>query len=88
MNVVTGRHHIYLVPRFFGFANLGELKYYGHVREFLVQRSAAAGLDARVHAVKTHPTASLPTRAARLLAEVIHLIGHSSGGCALPATTS
>lgn len=80
---------IYLVPGFFGFANLGELKYFGHVREFLVQRSAAAGLDVRVHVVKTHPTASLPARAARLLdtvaatarrASVIHLIGHSSGG--------
>ena len=88
--MMTDRHHIYLVPGFFGFANLGELKYFGHVREFLVQRSAAAGLDARVHAVKTHPTASLPTRAARLLDTiaattgasrgVIHLIGHSSGG--------
>jgi triacylglycerol lipase len=83
-------HHIYLVPGFFGFANLGELKYFGHVREFLVQHGAAAGLDIRVHVVKTHPTASLPTRAARLLDSIattarvsrgaIHLIGHSSGG--------
>jgi len=81
--------YIYLVPGFFGFANLGELKYFGHVREFLLQRSAAAGLKVRVHVVKTHPTASLPVRAARLLETVaatartrgdIHLIGHSSGG--------
>ena len=80
---------VYLVPGFFGFANLGELKYFGHVREFLRQRSSALGLALRVHAVKTHPTASLPTRAARLLdtigatagrATSIHLIGHSSGG--------
>jgi triacylglycerol lipase len=89
-DTVRGTDHIYLVPGFFGFANLGELKYFGHVRQFLVQHSAAAGLNARVHVVKTHPTASLPTRAARLFDAIattpragrgaIHLIGHSSGG--------
>jgi triacylglycerol lipase len=87
---MSSAHHIYLVPGFFGFTNLGELKYFGHVREFLVQRGAAAGLNVRVHVVKTHPTASLPTRTARLLDSIaatarasrgaIHLIGHSSGG--------
>jgi hypothetical protein len=87
---MSNANHIYLFPGFFGFANLGELKYFGHVREFLVQRSATVGLDARVHVVKTHPTASLPRRAARLLDTIaattgasrgpIHLIGHSSGG--------
>jgi triacylglycerol lipase len=87
---VSGTDHIYLVPGFFGFANLGELKYFGHVRDFLVRRSRAAGRDVRVHVVKTHPTASLPTRAARLLDTIattpragrgaLHLIGHSSGG--------
>ncbi len=83
-------HHLYLVPGFFGFANLGELKYFGHVRAFLLQCGAARGLDLRVHVVKTHPTASLPKRAARLLDTIaatpragrgpIHLVGHSSGG--------
>ena len=87
---MINRHDIYLIPGFFGFTNLGELKYFGHVREFLLQRGAAAGLDLRVHVVKTRPTASLPTRAARLLETIattararrsaIHLIGHSSGG--------
>ncbi len=81
--------YIYLVPGFFGFANLGELKYFGHVREFLLQRGAAAGLRVRVQVVKTHPTASMPVRAGRLLDTLaatargrgdIHLIGHSSGG--------
>lgn len=86
----TARHHIYLVPGFFGFANLGELKYFGHVRDFLVEQAATRRLRIEVHVVRTHPTASLPKRAA-LVAETIartargrerqlHLIGHSSGG--------
>ncbi len=83
-------HHIYLVPGFLGFANLGRITYFGHVGRILTERLAALGLEPHVHIVRTPPTASLPTRAARL-AEVIdatarhggaplHLIGHSSGG--------
>jgi hypothetical protein len=78
--------HIYLVPGFFGFTNLGALEYFGHVREFLGRAFARLGLDATVHAVKTPPTASLRKRAAHLLAaldagdERIHLVGQSSGG--------
>jgi triacylglycerol esterase/lipase EstA (alpha/beta hydrolase family) len=83
-------HHIYLVPGFLGFAHLGRLTYYGHVRRILSERLTTAGLDPRIHIVRTSPTASLPDRAARV-AEVIdatarrggaplHLIGHSSGG--------
>ncbi len=82
--------HVYLVPGFFGFTNLGELTYFGHVVRFLADRSAGSGPALRVHAVKTPPTASLPTRAARLAEAIdatagrgngrIHLIGHSSGG--------
>jgi triacylglycerol lipase len=84
------KHHIYLVPGFFGFANLGDLAYFGHVRDFLAQACPEAGMEVEVHVVKTPPTASLPIRAARLLESVaetaanddapIHLIGHSSGG--------
>lgn len=84
------RHHIYLVPGFLGFAHLGRLTYFGHVRRLLTERLTALGLEPRVHIVRTSPTASLPDRAARV-AEVIaataprggaplHLIGHSSGG--------
>lgn len=83
-------HHIYLVPGFLGFANLGELTYFGHVRRFLTERLTAAGLKPHIHIVKTPPTASLPTRAARVAEMIdatarrggapIHLIGHSSGG--------
>src|SRR5512134_2102945 len=83
-------HHIYLVPGFLGFANLGRITYFGHVRRILTERLAALGLEPHIHIVGTPPTASLPARAARL-AEVIdataqrggaplHLIGHSSGG--------
>ena len=76
-------HHVYLVPGFFGFTNLGRLRYFLHVHDALRRR----GL--RVHVVRTHPTASLPRRAARI-AETIadtlprggvaHLVGHSTGG--------
>jgi len=83
------RHAIYLIPGFFGFANLGRLRYFVHVHDFLRERCAGRGIDARVHVVHTHPTASLPARAALVLEtlartlgrnEVAHLIGHSTGG--------
>src|SRR2546426_1081120 len=82
--LMRGRHRIYLVPGFFGFTNLGELGYFQHVLEFL-----RAHATADVHVVRTHPTASLPQRAARVVETVaatmgrdgpVHLIGHSSGG--------
>lgn len=82
-------HHLYLIPGFFGFANLGGLRYFVHIRDFFLQRYAARGETADVHVVKTHPTASLARRSARL-AETIErtlpangqacLIGHSTGG--------
>jgi triacylglycerol lipase len=81
--------HIYLIPGFFGFANLGTLRYFTHVREYLAGALAARGVSAQVHDVATRPTASIVDRARRL-AEVIaenpdadgpiHLIGHSTGG--------
>jgi len=84
------KQQIYLVPGFFGFANLGELKYFAHVREFLGRACDALRLDAEVHSIRTYPTSSLRRRAGRLLEEIagtlrpgdgpIHLIGHSSGG--------
>ena len=83
------RIHVVLVPGFFGFANLGDLAYFGHVHAFLAQAYPARGIEPVLHVVKTHPTASLPRRASRLLDLLvqeasdeapIHLIGHSSGG--------
>ncbi len=83
-------HDIYLIPGFFGFANLGRLTYFGHLRAVLAERCAAEGLAARIHVVRTHPTASLVKRAVRVLETIaatssasngaVHLIGHSSGG--------
>jgi triacylglycerol esterase/lipase EstA (alpha/beta hydrolase family) len=83
-------HFIYLIPGFFGFANLGRLRYFVHVHDHLRARFAARGIPAQIHVVRTLPTASLPERAARLLetiaatmgrrSGVVHLIGHSSGG--------
>jgi triacylglycerol lipase len=80
---------VFLVPGFFGFANLGDVRYFGHVRAFLGEALARLGVAARVHVVRTYPTASLPRRAGRLAATLartargagpVHLIGHSSGG--------
>jgi hypothetical protein len=83
------RVHVALVPGFFGFANLGDLTYFGHVHAFLQNAYVARGLEPVLHVVHTRPTASLVRRAVRLLdtlvAEAaddapIHLVGHSSGG--------
>ncbi|HEX5746768.1 MAG TPA: triacylglycerol lipase [Archangium sp.] len=84
------KHHIYLVPGFFGFANLGELLYFGHVRDYFVAEMARRGVDVEVVQVLSHPTGSIRTRAADLYKAIeasaknddgpIHLIGHSTGG--------
>lgn len=84
------KHHIYLVPGFFGFTNLGELVYYGHVRDFLEAEFARRGVEAEVVAILSHPTASIRQRAADLLRGIqetagedegpLHLLGHSTGG--------
>lgn len=83
------RHRIYLVPGFFGFANLGEIRYFGHVRRALEAILRDGGVAGSVHVVRTHPTASLRTRARRLESSIartsrgadrVHVIGHSSGG--------
>ncbi len=83
-------HAIYLIPGFFGFTNLGRLRYFTHVDRFLRERCAERGIEARVHVVRTHPTASLAKRAALVVesvartlrgrSEIVHLIGHSTGG--------
>jgi hypothetical protein len=83
------RVHVVLVPGFFGFANLGDLAYFGHVHAYLGTAYAARGLDPVMHVVRSQPTASLPQRTARLVETLrieiaddapIHLVGHSSGG--------
>ncbi len=82
-------HHIYLIPGFFGFADIGGITYFHHVHDFLVERLAERGIEAQIVGVKTMPTASIRRRAGRLLETIaatadddgpIHLIGHSTGG--------
>jgi hypothetical protein len=82
--------HVLLVPGFFGFANLGDFAYFGHIREFLDLRLRRQGLAGQVRVVTTYPTASLRKRAGRVAEHLqqlleeqdgdVHLIGHSSGG--------
>jgi triacylglycerol lipase len=84
------RHHVVLVPGFFGFGSLGQLTYFVGVREALKRAFEAYGLEVNVLEVPTLPTASIRHRAARVhetLAQVaasepgsIHIVGHSTGG--------
>ena len=85
-------HHVFLIPGFFGFENLGDLAYFAHARDALIEWCRQSDVEVRVHTVSTLPTASLRTRAravvnkmAAALAEAgddgpVHLVGHSSGG--------
>jgi triacylglycerol lipase len=86
----TTPRHIFLIPGFFGFANLGDFSYWGPVYRKLSELLEETGMPARIHCVKSLPTASLRTRTRCLLETVaaarparnavIHLIGHSTGG--------
>ncbi len=81
---------VYLIPGFFGFANIGDLKYFAHVRDLLHQAFARRGVRADIHYVPVPPTSSLRERTLRLVEEIaatsdsdddeIHLVGHSTGG--------
>jgi hypothetical protein len=67
---MPAKHHIYLVPGFFGFINLGELIYFGHAYDYLKAELARRRVDAEVTIVLSHPTASIRTRTADLLKAV------------------
>jgi triacylglycerol lipase len=84
-------HHVYLIPGFFGFSNLGNVLYFRAVREMLAQTFTARGERVVIHGVRTFPTGSLARRARRVIEEIekneshktadaIHLVGHSTGG--------
>lgn len=82
-------HRVFLLPGFFGFTQLGEVVYFGHVRDLLVAELARRGVQAEVFNVVTHPTSSILLRARAALVNLqqhagesgpIHLIGHSTGG--------
>lgn len=81
------QQHVYLIPGFFGFVNLGQIVYFSHVERFLPRALAERGVDATVTIVQSEPTASLRKRAARVVEAIaaggpgpVHLIGHSTGG--------
>lgn len=82
------KHHVYLIPGFFGFVNMGRLVYFSHVRELLEARFDERGLDVAIHRAHPLPVASLRRRGAQLAEFIaqsapegpIHLIGHSAGG--------
>ena len=78
-------NHVYLVPGFFGFVNLGDFAYWGHVLRALERELPGWG----IHPVETRPTATLPQRAMRLLDAIestsgpddaLFVVGHSTGG--------
>ncbi|MFO0583765.1 MAG: hypothetical protein U0229_15955 [Anaeromyxobacter sp.] len=89
---MPGPHHVLLIPGFFGFANLNDFAYFGHVRDYLAEIGPGHGLDGEIRVVETPPTASLRKRAARLAEAIgklldesppnarVSLVGHSSGG--------
>lgn len=89
-SLMSQKHYVYLIPGFFGFADLGGITYFHHVRNLIVSEFSAAGIEVEIHEVKTLPTASIRKRAGRLLQTIgetaldddapIHLIGHSTGG--------
>jgi len=84
------KRHVFLIPGFFGFANLGDFAYWGPVRHKLLELLNQAGIPAEIHTVKSLPTASLRARTRCLVEAIaqvrprantaIHLIGHSTGG--------
>lgn len=84
------KHHVVLVPGFFGFGNLGSLTYFVGVKQALEKSFAEQQVDVEVTEVPTLPTASIRHRAALVLETLarvsaeddapLHVIGHSTGG--------
>lgn len=82
------RCHVYLVPGFFGFANIGGITYFHHVEDLLKTTLQKRGFDPVIKAVSTLPTASIERRALRIYEAIegddpegpIFLVGHSTGG--------
>jgi triacylglycerol lipase len=80
---------VFLVPGFFGFANFGDLRYFGHVEELLTHELAGLGQNFQVIRVDTLAAGSIARRTAKLrdvLVEAaagdhdpIHIVGHSTG---------
>ena len=87
---LVATHQVVLIPGFFGFEALGDLRYFAGVAETLQASLRALGCDAEVSELPTLPTASIRHRAAAVLDRVgalcdrtegpLHLVGHSTGG--------
>jgi pimeloyl-ACP methyl ester carboxylesterase len=83
-------HQVVLIPGFFGFEALGDLRYFAGVAAALEKALQERGAPAKVWELPTLPTASIRVRAASVLDRVgaiaersdgpIHLVGHSTGG--------
>jgi triacylglycerol lipase len=84
------RHHVILIPGFFAFAGLGDLRYWSGVDTELAAAFAALGLEVDITEIETLPTASIRYRASKVVEAIaavsarddgpIHLVGHSTGG--------
>lgn len=84
------RIKIYLVPGFFGFAQLGAYSYFHQVASVIEQKLAKKGLVTEVIEVDTIPTGSIRRRAKKLIEVIkntggidcdhLHFVGHSAGG--------
>jgi hypothetical protein len=86
----TPRHHVYLIPGFFGFSALGDIAYFRTVRKTLADVFVRRGCEVEIIGVDTLPTASLKQRAQKLIRTVqahggfeddvhLHFVGHSTG---------
>lgn len=83
-------HQVVLIPGFFGFEALGDLRYFAGVADALSSSLERRGVQARVFELTTLPTASIRHRAGTVVDRLgqildsstgpIHLIGHSTGG--------
>lgn len=84
------RQDFFLIPGFFGFADLGGITYFHHLDHILTRLLEPYEIEPVVHYVSTVPTGSIRVRAHLLYEEIIkkspdpdvpiHLIGHSTGG--------
>ena len=84
------RVQVYLAPGFFGFTQLGGLRYFHRVADVLGEEPTRLGCEAEIIEVDTKATSSIRRRALALCQDVevhgglehdrLHFVGHSTGG--------